>query len=553
MALLRKKLCTFYRRTVRIFFALVSAWLFVSCLVATGYTTFHSDFAERCWICPDSALLQSALFSLVCFIVLWKARHSTPSQAMDPHRFSVIRRNLVLFAGLLALLWVVCVQPTPNMDARTVQRAASDFHYGHTYLFEPGEYMYLYPNQSGLFLIHLALQQLNPNTTYPFLLLNSLCYAGIVYLLGEFALELGLNDSGCIAATCLGIGFLPLLFFVTFLYGTVPGLFFSMAGLHLAIRFSQRPKWTSGIGASIMLFLSVMAKSNYQIFAFGLILYLLYNSLRGKRHCLYLSAGILVGWLLAGKLPVVILEHLTGCNLHSGASMLSWVAMGLHTDSSRGPGWYNGYNDSSYFDSGMNPGVQTRMALKYILGVFYGYWKDPGSAIRFFVQKNATQWSDPLFQGIWLNTSMHEEVPHWLELLLDTQGPTPLTWLMNLLQTLIYGGLVLWAWVPTHEKRKPQEDLLAVILVGGFVFHTFWEAKSQYTLPYVVLVLPLALLGYKRLALLAQDRDAKALWQSPAGKLRFLMPVLLMVLAMVLAAVLAAPLNAALQKLMQTV
>lgn len=182
---------------------------------------------------------------------------------------------------------------------------------------------------------------------------------------------------------------------------------------------------------------------------------------------------------------------------------------------------------------------------------------DPKSMVFFFWQKNASQWSAPLFQSILLNAKMRDAAsttaPQWVNAFLSNSEPSALVWLMNLLQTLIYGGLVLWAWVPTHEKRKPQEDLLAVILVGGFVFHTFWEAKSQYTLPYVVLVLPLALLGYKRLALLAQDRDAKALWQSPAGKLRFLMPVLLMVLAMVLSAVLAAPLNAALQKLMQTV
>lgn len=156
--------------------------------------------------------------------------------------------------------------------------------------------------------------------------------------------------------------------------------------------------------------------------------------------------------------------------------------------------------------------------------------------VRFFVSKNATQWSDPLFQGIWLNRVMQRvsdtAVPQWVDHFLRLDGPNLLSSVFNLLQTLVYGGLVLWAWMPTNETRKSQEDLLAVILVGGFVFHTFWEAKSQYTLPYYVLIFPLALLGYRRLSLLQQDPNARLLWKPITGKLRFLMPVLLMLLAL---------------------
>ena len=39
-----------------------------------------------------------------------------------------------------------------------------------------------------------------------------------------------------------------------------------------------------------------------------------------------------------------------------------------------------------------------------------------------------------------------------------------------------------------------------MILIGGFMFHMVWEAKSQYTLPYFVLLLPYTVMGYSKAA-----------------------------------------------------
>lgn len=40
-----------------------------------------------------------------------------------------------------------------------------------------------------------------------------------------------------------------------------------------------------------------------------------------------------------------------------------------------------------------------------------------------------------------------------------------------------------------------------IFFAGGFVFHLFWETKSQYMLPYVVLLIPVALSGLIEFAL----------------------------------------------------
>ena len=37
---------------------------------------------------------------------------------------------------------------------------------------------------------------------------------------------------------------------------------------------------------------------------------------------------------------------------------------------------------------------------------------------------------------------------------------------------------------------------MTTIFIGGFLFHTFWEAKGQYTMPYFTLLILLAIQGY---------------------------------------------------------
>lgn len=247
------------------------------------------------------------------------------------------------------------------------------------------------------------------------------------------------------------------------------------------------------------------------------------------------------------------MEKLTGCPLDNGLTSLCWVAMGLRNDSKRGPGWFSSYTMDVYFTSNMNPEVQNAMALDCISGILQGFLMNPKSMLQFFAKKNASQWSDGTFQSVILNARMfHSDAssPEWLVSFLNAQGPSVLSCMMNVLQTVIYGGLVLWAWVPTMEDHEPQEELLAVILLGGFVFHTVWEAKCQYTLPYYVLVIPLAVLGYSRLAEIFHTSNVRAL--SVFSKLRLFAPLFLMLLALALSAVLAVPLQDTLTQLLQT-
>ena len=48
-----------------------------------------------------------------------------------------------------------------------------------------------------------------------------------------------------------------------------------------------------------------------------------------------------------------------------------------------------------------------------------------------------------------------------------------------------------------NKDLTNEQILLVLIFMGGFAFQLFWEGKSRYVLPYVVILIPLASIGVK--------------------------------------------------------
>ena len=48
-----------------------------------------------------------------------------------------------------------------------------------------------------------------------------------------------------------------------------------------------------------------------------------------------------------------------------------------------------------------------------------------------------------------------------------------------------------------EEKNFLGRDFFLLIFIGGALFYTFWEAQSQYTIPYFYLLIPCSIRGYQ--------------------------------------------------------
>lgn len=53
---------------------------------------------------------------------------------------------------------------------------------------------------------------------------------------------------------------------------------------------------------------------------------------------------------------------------------------------------------------------------------------------------------------------------------------------------------VIYAFVKNRKNLSYEMIFLLTIFIGGFLFHIIWEAKSRYIIPYILVLMPLAVI-----------------------------------------------------------
>ena len=99
-------------------------------------------------------------------------------------------------------------------------------------------------------------------------------------------------------------------------------------------------------------------------------------------------------------------------------------------------------------------------------------------------------WCDPLFQSIWIGPieNTKDDVHSTFFLSLYERGIVNRS--INRYMKCFVIIIFLSACYFRYKYRQNNSDLLYLYFWGGFVFHIFWEGKSQYIYPYVFVLLP---------------------------------------------------------------
>ena len=124
---------------------------------------------------------------------------------------------------------------------------------------------------------------------------------------------------------------------------------------------------------------------------------------------------------------------------------------------------------------------------------------DPAACLRFFRDKLNSQWNEPTYESLWVNQVQlsFSEKGRFYDFLCGSGARRTAAFLNQVQQFVLLGAL---AGMPGLWRRKRiQLCLLPSIVLGGVLYHLLFEAKSQYALPYFVLLAPLAAWGLSRL------------------------------------------------------
>ena len=307
----------------------------------------------------------------------------------------------------------------------------------------------------------------------------------------------------------------------------------------------------TGFGSILFLTLSVMLRKNSLIPVIAVLLVLLFEALRpgrnGKMRLGLLIMAVCLAVTSVGILPLIqkCYEKKAGNTLSSGVTAMSYLAMGMQ-EASRGCGWYNGFNIDTYDTAGMDTAIANEISRLAIDERLTYFREHPGYTADFYLHKHLSQWADGTYASRQVTLATYGgRSAFFKEVYEGSLSGGYIEW-CNAWQNVLYLGVLVFCIDSLKKRRKskvvghmadqtaghtagctadhmaehtagrtadpivghtagrtadrPGTDRLGtdhlyvyvglIAVLGGFLFHTFWEANSRYIFSYSLLLMP---------------------------------------------------------------
>ena len=449
-----------------------------------------------------SGSLKFSLLVLVVWAVLIVAaafmRGRFPVRSIEEKKLFCL---LTALYAVAALYLILNVDTTLRADAKSVFNAAKAFRLGDRSMLQKGGYIYRYPHQLGLMLYDCILMLFRADPAFNFVM-NFVFVIGINHLSCKISDALFHDKAVNLLTIVCTFAFLPQLFFILFAYGLTPGFFFLMLAFYKALLFTERLRVRDLVVLALSAAAAVLLKRNFMIGVMALAIFFLLKLLERKNWRYLLTACVLaVCMVVPSQLLISGFEAVSGTQLNEGAPSVLWLAMGTDLDNTkRAPGWYDASNYDIYTDCDSSRAASAAIGKEQLAKNFADMRQDPARAYRFFRDKTISQWCEPMYQSVWTGP-------------LETCGQYTHT---RILASLYNGGtvenmaesfskfltLTLWgcaaAFLFFCRKKHSGWEIFFLFFMGGLLFHTAWEGKSQYIYPYVFCLIPCAMYALHR-------------------------------------------------------
>ena len=499
-----------YRNVILVLGMALAAYVFLLNIICTCYTS--ADRFELCYYSGNLVFPALLAVGAAAVIVIFSDKLSFFSKLTE--RFLISKAVILALTAILALVLVFSCGLGSGVDQLYVQQAVDELRRGDYRSFVPTGYMDVYPNQYGLALICYLASFITG--TYNYLVIRVVNTAFLIVLYNELSLigrQIGLGKRGELIILFTGLLFLPVTLYVLFIYGNIAGFGLSVLAFRLMISHFRKPAvYKAALSVTAMLFACTF-KSNYMIFAIALGIYCMFKALSTKTYKYLITVPlIIIAVWLSSFVPLTVMRRMTGQPLSGGVSYVSYVAMGLQENEMNFPGGFNGFNEDTYKALGGDTKKQSEYSVEVCKQIAEGMSGDIPYTLNFFTRKQLHQWADPLYKSFWAAQSVPQEsTAGWFYKFIKPDTVYPIAVASGLIHIVIWAGIVLAMWFGHKEKICDEALLLPLAFIGGFLFHTLWEAKSQYVFPFAMVMLPLSVLGWSYFGKNFRARDKRSL------------------------------------------
>ena len=445
---------------------------------------------------------------------------TTVVHAIPLHR---IARFVTIFSLVVSMVWVLSLNACGAFwynDSRSLVDSAGAFLNGDLPMFGPtapdhGEgspqfhsYYSWYPFQTGAMLwFVLVFAITGVGNIAGFQIINAVLSAGIAWAIWKIGERCGIGDGALRYAAVLLILCVPLFTSSSFVYPNTAGLFLILVALLLGVQAMRSTSTKRIIVLSVAAYLvatvAMMVKGTEIIFVIALTLTMVMTALFKRRYWLIaLSCVLFMLSHVLSSLSVTIVEMATGQDFGEGLPQLSWIAIGLDAGSTTpNPGWWTSSALDAYKQTGGDPSAQSAVAMQSITNSLTAFLQDPGEAFEFFRDKLTSEWSEPTFASFYYAHLTETQAPGPIAVAMFGPAYDEIISFENVYQSIIYifaaVGIIasVIRWKRTDDSLNIGLTLLALCFLGGFGCFLLWEAKSVYTLPFFLLLIPLAASG----------------------------------------------------------
>ncbi|WP_026493019.1 hypothetical protein [Butyrivibrio sp. XPD2002] len=431
----------------------------------------------------------------VFFFALWKFRDLL--KKVTPGKLFLICSLIYIIAGLYLTFRVPdTIRSDPYMIYKYAKKFLDADYEGLT----GGYYLRFFPYQLGMVTFEMGLLSIW-NSTRILFIANLILILGINFLQWRITELLSKNKLVINYSIALSFGFVPMLFYILFTYGTIPGHFFLCLGYYFLIKHIKNHSPLSFIFCGLSLGIAVIFKPNYLIAAVACAIIIFMDLLkRFSKGKLVILVIVIILSIAPNKAFLQMWRNISGVDFDGGAPYVLNVTMGLQPEEmgkGRLGGWYNGYNYDTFELNNYDIEASKKVAFEDMKNLAE-HWKNNSAAARkFFIDKIHSTWNDPLFQSLWSGPLEDSDQVVTDKLLhsLFTGGHVAMVFekYMNLVMISIYLLAAAWCFMNLTKKSGDDSELFYLLLfLGGFIFHLISETKSQYVYMYAYSLIPYA-------------------------------------------------------------
>lgn len=414
---------------------------------------------------------------------------------------------LLLWLTFACFWWIHAAERTPGSDQFYICMNAELFSRGDYNSLRPGHYCDKYPQQLGIVaFLEVLFAVAGLHNYMAFETLNALAVVGTAWFGYQIVRELTDRMAAAVSYCVLMLFALPLIFYTSWVYGEILGIFFSTLTVALFLKYEKRRRWGYLAGSMLSLAAAVLIRKSCFILAIACCLTALLSVLRKW------DTGIFVGAVCSIVIPCLAFAGIqqmyamrSGIPKSEGLPTGSFLVMGLEESDGR-YGWHTLEPTDVYEECDYDTGKANAVYMQRFWETWRAMWKHPSAAVDFFKQKQLQQWNEPLYQGFYFSRNYAPENPpdedSFLRRLDEPQYFNLLLVICDKLQLVLYAGMLLYFLfaVRNRENGLPVlAHILPVMIIGGFLFSMVWEAKARYIVPYYAAMFPMAVIGYQQL------------------------------------------------------